>query len=97
MKATARGGKRGPGEAFLIYLLTLTHTHMSAMQERKNRIDRLLKMLKSAEPPIDEAKLRAVASFNLGVSPQKINEYLNILYQLEVFRYEPEGLVLKEV
>ena len=56
----------------------------------------MLKMLKSAEAPIDESKLRAVASFNLGVSAQKINEYLKILHQMEVFRYEKEGLVVNE-
>ena len=67
---------------------------MSAMKERKNRIDRLLKMLKSAESPIDEGKLRAVASWNLGVSPQKINEYLGILHQMEVFEYTEEGMVV---
>ncbi len=53
-----------------------------------------MKQLKSAEPPIDEGKFRAMASYNLGVSPQKINEYLGILHQMEVFRYEEEGLVL---
>lgn len=67
-----------------------------ALRDRKNRIDRLLKMLKSAEQPIDEGRFRAVASYNLGVSPQKINEYLGILHQMEVFRYEKEGLVIND-
>lgn len=51
-------------------------------------------MLKSAESPIDEGKLRAVASYNLGVSPQKINEYLSILHQMEVFEYTEKGMVV---
>ncbi len=63
---------------------------------RRKRIDKLLKMLKSAEPPIDEGKFRAIASYNLGVSTAKINEYLMVLHQMEVYRYEPEGMVLNE-
>ncbi len=65
-------------------------------ESRRKRIDKLLKMLKSAEQPVDEVKFRAMASYNLGVSIAKINEYLTMFYQMEVFEYRPEGLVLNE-
>ncbi len=59
-----------------------------AVEARKNRIDRVLKMLKSAEPPIAYVKFVSLASYNVGVSPAKIQEYLKMLENLGVFDME---------
>lgn len=65
---------------------------MKALEDRKLRIDRVLKMLKSAEPPIPEVKFVSLASYNVGVSQVKIREYLEILENLGVFDIE-EGMI----
>lgn len=59
-----------------------------AIQARKNRIDKVLKILKSAEPPLSEVKFVSLASYNVGVSPAKIQEYLTILKNLGVVDIE---------
>jgi len=53
----------------------------------------LVKMLKSAEPPIDEKKFVAMCAYNQAVSSTKIKEYLNVLIHMEVL--EEEAGVLK--
>lgn len=64
-----------------------------AEQVRKNRIKRLLKMLKSAEPPVEERKFVSIASFNLGVSMKKVREYLDMLEGMEVVKYDEGTLI----
>ena len=83
-------------EALGSYTPSPPQTHTMSLRDRKKRIDNLLKMLKSAEPPIQELKFRAVASFNLGVSTTKINEYLEMLHQMEVFRYDEGVMIVNE-
>ena len=59
-----------------------------AEQVRINRVKRLLKMLKSAEPPVEERKFVSTASFNLGVSMKKVREYLDMLEGMDVVKYD---------
>jgi len=63
-----------------------------AVRERKKRIDFLLKLLKSAEPPIDERQFISIASFNIGVSVPKIKEYLDLLKNMNVIQNDEREL-----
>jgi len=63
-----------------------------AEQVRRQRMAWLVKMLESAEPPIQEKKFVAVSAYNQAVSVTKIREYLNLLVDMEVL--ENEGGVL---
>lgn len=64
-----------------------------AEQVRRQRMEWLVKMLKSAEPPIDEKRFVAVSAYNQAVSVTKIREYLALLEDMEVL--ENENGVLK--
>ncbi|GAI01981.1 unnamed protein product [marine sediment metagenome] len=48
----------------------------------------LVKMLKSAEPPISEKKFVAISAYNQAVSVTKIREYLALLEDMEVLENE---------
>ena len=75
------------------YTLTHTHTYTMAINQRKQRLENLMKMLKSFEPPVVKRKFMAVASYNIGVSVKRIQEYLDLLVNMEVL--EDEGDELK--
>jgi len=64
-----------------------------AEQVRRQRMAWLVKMLESAEPPIDKVKFVAISAYNQAVSVTKIREYLDLLVDMEVL--EDEGGVLK--
>jgi len=55
-----------------------------AEQVRRKRMAWLVKMLESAEPPIDTKKFIAVSAYNQAVSVNKIREYLELLADMEV-------------
>jgi len=76
----------------LIYTYTYIHTPKMAVEGRRRRVDRVLKMLKSAEPPMGEVRFVAMASYNIGVSQKTIREYLQVLEGMGVFDIE-EGLI----
>ncbi|MBA7650263.1 hypothetical protein ES703_58066 [subsurface metagenome] len=48
----------------------------------------LVKMLKSAEPPIAEKKFVAISAYNQAVSVTKIREYLALLEDMEVLEID---------
>ena len=54
----------------------------------RQRMAWLVKMLKSAEPPIAEKKFVAVSAYNQAVSVTKIREYLDLLVDMEVLENE---------
>jgi len=66
-----------------------------AEEVRRQRMAWLVKMLKSAEPPIAEKKFVAISAYNQAVSVTKIREYLALLEDMEVL--ETDGEVLKWV
>ncbi|GAH07216.1 unnamed protein product, partial [marine sediment metagenome] len=55
-----------------------------AEEVRRQRMAWLVKMLKSAEPPIVSKKFIAVSAYNQAVSVNKIREYLDLLVDMEV-------------
>jgi len=59
-----------------------------AEQVRRQRMAWLVKMLKSAEPPISEKKFVAISAYNQAVSVTKIREYLALLEDMEVLENE---------
>jgi len=63
-----------------------------AEQVRRQRMAWLVKMLKSAEPPIMEKKFVAIASYNQAVSVTKIREYLALLIDMEVLEEQGDEL-----
>ena len=63
-----------------------------AEQVRRQRMAWLVKMLKSAEPPINSRKFIAISAYNQAVSVPKIREYLDLLVDMEVL--DDEGGVL---
>ena len=65
---------------------------MMAEQVRRQHMDWLVKMLKSAEPPIKTKKFIAVSAYNQAVSVTKIREYLDLLKDMEVLIEEGEEM-----
>jgi len=63
-----------------------------AEQVRRQRMAWLVKMLESAEPPINKKKFTAIAAYNQAVSVTKIREYLDLLKDMEVLEEEGEDL-----
>ena len=63
-----------------------------AEQVRRQRMAWLVKMLKSAEPPIITKKFIAIGAYNQAVSATKIREYLDLLKDMEVLEEEGEEL-----
>jgi len=63
-----------------------------AEQVRRRRMDWLVKMLESAEPPILEKRFVAISAYNQAVSETKIREYLNLLKAMEVLEEKDEVL-----
>ena len=63
-----------------------------AEQVRRQRMAWLVKMLESAEPPIDEKKFVAIAAYNQAVSVTKVREYLDLLIDMEVLEADGEEL-----
>lgn len=59
-----------------------------AEEVRRNRMAWLVKMLKSAEPPIAEKKFVAISAYNQAVSVTKIREYLALLEDMEVLEID---------
>lgn len=59
-----------------------------AEARRQNRMKRIIKMLKSADPPVIERKFVSIASYNIGVSVKKIREYLDVLEGMGVVQYD---------
>ena len=74
------------------------HIHVSKMEKqtaeskRHQRMAWLVKMLKSAEPPISVKKFVAIGAYNQGVSVTKIREYLDLLIDMEVLEEDEEEL-----
>jgi len=68
------------------------HRHKMAEEVRRGRMAWLVKMLKSAEPPIMEKKFVAISAYNQAVSVTKIREYLALLKDMEVLEEEGEEL-----
>jgi len=66
-----------------------------AEQVRRRRMAWLVKMLESAEPPINEKKFVAMAAYNQAVSVTKIREYLDLLTDMEVLENKDEVLTWK--
>lgn len=64
-----------------------------AEEVRRQRMAWLVKMLKSAEPPILTRKFIAMGAYNQAVSVTKIREYLDLLVDMEVL--EDKGGELK--
>ncbi|GAI49797.1 unnamed protein product, partial [marine sediment metagenome] len=60
---------------------------------RQRRMDWLVKMLKSAEPPIETRKFVATCAYNQAVSMKVIREYLQILEDMEVLIDDGEEIV----
>ena len=52
----------------------------------------LVKMLKSAEPPIKKDYFTALCAYNQAVSVTKIREYLDLLIDMEVLEEDEEEL-----
>ena len=63
-----------------------------AEEVRRQRMEWLVKMLKSAEPPIMSKKFIAISAYNQAVSVTKIREYLNLLVDMEVLDDDGEEL-----
>ena len=63
-----------------------------AETKRHERMAWLVKMLKSAEPPIKRRKFEAMSAYNQGVSRQKIKDYLSILADMEVLEVTEDEL-----
>lgn len=59
---------------------------------RRARMEWLVKMLESAEPPIITKKFMAVSAYNQAVSVTKIREYLDLLVDMEVLEEKGEEL-----
>ena len=66
--------------------------HTMAETVRRERMDWLVTMLKSAEPPIQSKRFIAVAAYNQAVSVAKIREYLDLLVDMEVLVDDGEEL-----
>lgn len=66
-----------------------------AVTVRQNRMERIVKMLKSASPA-DEVKFVATASYNIGVSMKKIREYVEVLEGMGVVVQQDGELVWLE-
>ena len=64
----------------------------TAETKRHQRMAWLVKMLKSAEPPIMVKKFVAVCAYNQGVRASKIKEYLDLLVDMEVLETNGEEL-----
>jgi len=62
---------------------------------RKTRMAWLVKMLENAEPPVEIKKFVAIGSYNLGLSVEKICEYLKVLEDMEVLEIDVGKGVLK--
>lgn len=63
-----------------------------AEQVRRKRMAWLVKMLESAEPPIQTKKFVAMSAYNQAVSVTKIREYLDLLKDMEVLEEKGEEL-----
>ena len=59
---------------------------------RRARMEWLVKMLKSAEPPIRREYFIALCAYNQAVSIPKIQEYLDLLVDMEVLEDNGEEL-----
>lgn len=59
---------------------------------RRARMAWLVTMLKSAEPPIISKRFVAIAAYNQAVSVSKIQEYLDLLVDMEVLEQDGDEL-----
>ena len=72
-----------------------------AIRDRRARIERVVKMIESArkggKDSLDSVKFVALCSYNIGVSTQKIVEYLSMIAGLGVIRIDwRKGLIYFE-
>lgn len=70
-------------------------THAMTENVRKKRIDWMVKLLESAEPPILTRKFIATCAYNLGLSTKKIWEYLGLLEDIEAIKMDSEDEEIK--
>ena len=76
----------------IVGLIVLWRNRKMAEQVRRQRMAWLVKMLKSAEPPVNEKKFVAISAYNQAVSVTKIREYLDLLVDMEVLEKDGEEL-----